>query len=55
MKMFKKLPNKLAFKKQAKAIAKEFNMKPTHAHELLARKYGFKTYNSFLKEIGAIQ
>ena len=36
------------FKALAKKTAKLFGIKPTHAHELIARALGFKTYNAYL-------
>jgi hypothetical protein len=41
-------PEILEFKKQAKELAVEHGLKRTHAHEVLARSKGFKTYNSYL-------
>ena len=39
------------FKKKAKELAVQHKMKPTHAHEVLARSYGYKTYNAYLAEV----
>ena len=48
------LPDRVEFKKLAKELAKEKNIKPTHAHEVLAKSYGFKTYNSYLALINEL-
>ena len=37
-------------KAQAKLLVKEKGIKPTHAHEVVAKSLGFRTYNHLLSE-----
>ena len=35
-------------KKEARKLVEDKGIKPTHAHEVVAKSYGFNTYNHFL-------
>ena len=43
--------SKAQFKAIARQYAKEKGIKPTHAHELIAKFLGFRTYNSYLASL----
>jgi hypothetical protein len=38
-------------KREAKELSKTRGMKRTLAHEIIARSYGFNSYNHYLKEL----
>lgn len=41
------LPSLIEFKNEARALAVSQGIRPSSAHEVLARSYGFKSYASF--------
>ena len=43
--------SKAQFKVIARQYAKEQGIKPTHAHEIIAKFLGFRTYNSYLASL----
>lgn len=45
------VPTKEQFRSLARILKKESDIGSCHAYELLARSYGFKTYNSYLAYI----
>ena len=53
---YQELPNsanegrRKALKEKARQLVAETGCKPTHAHEIIARSLGYKTYNAFLAD-----
>ena len=47
--------SKAQFKVIARQYAKENGIKPTHAHELVAKFLGFRTYNSYLASLKNVE
>ena len=43
--------DRLTLKALAKQLCEEKGIKPTHAHELVAKSLGFNTYNHYLAEL----
>ena len=43
-----KIPSRQILKHQAKKLAAQTGMKITHAHEQMAKSYGFNSYNHYL-------
>lgn len=37
-------------KERARKLAKDHDMKPTKAHEIVAKSLGYRTYNKYLEE-----
>jgi hypothetical protein len=48
------IPTRENFKILAKKLKNKEGIKSTHAHEILAKSYGFKTYNSYLALVSKI-
>lgn len=38
-------------KAEAKKLREEYKIKPTHAHEIIAKSHGFNSYNHFLESV----
>ena len=45
------LISKEQLKREAKLLKKERGIKSSHAHELIARSYGYNSYNHFLSKV----